>query len=83
MGSDNLGEFDLFRRYREFDLLYEALFKRYPGLYIPPLPPKQNTGHKKELFIDERKYFLDEFLRKIAKTSHLAKSPELQIFLRP
>ena len=40
-GKDSIGEIDIFRRYREFDLFYEALFKRYPGLYIPPLPPKQ------------------------------------------
>ena len=83
MGQDSLGEIDIFRRYREFDLIYEALFKRYPGLYIPPLPPKQNTGKSKSLFVDERQYFLDDFLRKIAKTPHLAKTPELQIFLRP
>ena len=53
-GKDNIGDIDIFRRYREFDLFYESLFKRYPGLYIPPLPPKQQTGNKKELFIDER-----------------------------
>jgi len=58
-------------------LLYEALFKRYPGLYIPPLPPKQNTGTKKDQFIDERQYFLDQFLRKIAKLVFLARTPEL------
>jgi len=64
-------------------LLYEALFKRYPGLYIPPLPPKANTGTKKDLFIDERQHFLGEFLKKICKLSYLARTPELQIFLRP
>jgi len=58
-------------------LLYEALFKRYPGLYIPPIPPKQNSGKSKALFIDERQYFLDEFLKKICKLQYLARTPEL------
>ena len=40
-GKDNLGDIDIMRRYREFDMFRECLFKRYPGLYIPPIPPKQ------------------------------------------
>ena len=39
-GFDSLGEIDIFRRYREFDCFREILFKRYPGLFIPPLPIK-------------------------------------------
>jgi hypothetical protein len=35
------------------------LFTRYPGLYIPAIPPKQANGNKAEFFIEERKYFLD------------------------
>lgn len=82
-GFDSLGDIDIFRRYREFDCFREILFKRYPGLWIPPLPIKQKSGNKKDLFIEERQYFLDQFIRKVASTFYLAKTAELQIFLRP
>ena len=40
-GMDSLGEIDVIRRYREFDIFRDLLFVRYPGIFIPPLPPKQ------------------------------------------
>ena len=40
-GGDNLGEFLIARRFKEFLLFREVLFSRYPGLYIPPMPSKQ------------------------------------------
>ena len=40
VGYDSLGEINVLRRYSEFDLFRSCLFSRYPGLYIPPLPPK-------------------------------------------
>ena len=48
----------MYRRYKEFLLLREMLFSRYPGLVIPPMPPKV-FGNKAEEVISERKYFLD------------------------
>ena len=29
------------RRYKEFNLLRDVLKERFPGLYIPPMPPKK------------------------------------------
>lgn len=40
-GSDYLGEVDCVRRYKEFNYLREVFFTRFPGLYIPALPPKK------------------------------------------
>ena len=40
VGYDSLGEINVLRRYSEFDLFRSCIFSRYPGLYIPPLPPK-------------------------------------------
>mmetsp|Transcript_36915 Transcript_36915/g.56533 ORF Transcript_36915/g.56533 Transcript_36915/m.56533 type:complete len:168 (+) Transcript_36915:352-855(+) len=82
-GSDSLGEIDVCRRYREFHQFRDLLFSRYPGLVIPAIPPKQATGNKEESFVEERKYFLDLFLNNIASISYLARSPEVQLFLRP
>jgi hypothetical protein len=40
-GSDHYGEIEIFRRYKEFDKQRAVFVDRYPGLYIPPLPPKK------------------------------------------
>ena len=39
-GQDSLGEIDVFRRYREFLQFRDLIFERYPGLVVPPVPPK-------------------------------------------
>lgn len=40
-GVDRFGEFEVLRRYKEFDLFREILCNRFPGIYIPPLPKKK------------------------------------------
>lgn len=78
-----MGEVDIFRRYREFLQFKDILFSRYPGLVIPPIPPKKTTNNKEEIFVEERRYFLDQFLQKLCGTPYLASTPEIQVFLRP
>jgi hypothetical protein len=39
-GFDSLGDIDITRRFKEFHLFREVLYQRYPGLFIPPIPPK-------------------------------------------
>jgi hypothetical protein len=34
-----------------------------PGLYIPPISPKEVTGAKEEMTVAERQFFLDKFVR--------------------
>lgn len=82
-GRDNLGDIDVTRRYKEFFMFRETLFSRYPGIFIPPIPPKQVSGNKEENFLEERRYFLDQFLGVICRTYALCKTPEIQVFLRP
>lgn len=62
-GRDNLGPIEIQRRYREFLFLRDMLYSRYPGLMIPPMPGKQMSGNRAEFFVEERKHFLNEFLR--------------------
>jgi len=64
-------------------MIRDMLFARYPGLYIPPIPPKQTTGNKEDIFVEERSYFLDQFLKKLCDTPYLASTPEIQVFFRP
>lgn len=40
-GSDNLGSYDIRRRYNDFFYFRESLAKRWPGIYIPPIPEKK------------------------------------------
>ena len=82
-GRDSLGEIDIARRYREFHMFRDILFSRYPGLVIPAIPPKQATGNTTDIFVEERMYFLDVFLRKLSAMPYLASTPEVQLFLRP
>lgn len=82
-GRDNLGEIDIIRRYSEFLFFRDMLFSRYPGVYIPPVPSKKAQGHKEAIFVDERRHFLDQFMKAICQMKYLASSPEMQIFLRP
>jgi len=83
-GEDSLGAIDIFRRYSEFLQFKDLLFARYPGLYIPPVPPKkQNKSTKDEGFVEERKYFLDQFLHGVCTSGYLASTPETQVFVRP
>jgi hypothetical protein len=82
-GSDSLGEIQITRRYKEFKLLRELLFARYPGLYIPPIPATKIQGNMGETFVEERKYFLNLFLYHLCHQTYLVSSPEMQVFVRP
>jgi hypothetical protein len=77
VGQDSLGPVDILRRFKEFILFREMLFSRYPGLFIPPIPQKQIQGKFAEAFVDERRYFLDQFLKAICHQQYLAGCPEL------
>jgi sorting nexin-1/2 len=39
-GTDAQGAVEVVRRYKEFNHLREVLYLRFPGLYVPPMPPK-------------------------------------------
>ena len=82
-GSDHLGEFEMYRRFREFDTFRKVLYSRFLGLYVPPIPPKKSVGKTEDLIVEERMFFLDRFMRQIADLPYLYESEELQVFLRP
>lgn len=56
---------------------------RFPGLYIPPLPPKTLTGKTEAFTLLERHHFLNLFLKECCEYKYLTVSVELQTFLRP
>ena len=82
-GTDRLGRFEIFRRYSDFSILRELYADRFPGLYVPPLPPKQKFGTSNHEFVDERCFLLNMFIRQMARCPYLVESEEFYIFVRP
>lgn len=82
-GEDKDGKFEGSRRYKDFHSLRQTLVNRWPGVYVPPIPPKQSVGNKKDKFVANRMHFLDLFMKKIAKIPHLVNSDEFSRFSKP
>ena len=61
VGTDSFGRFEVARRYKEFYLLRNRLASRYPGFYVPPIPPKRSTGNTNADFIEARCFYLNMF----------------------
>ena len=82
-GIDDEGIFEGSRRYNDFYALREHLVRNWPGVYIPPIPPKKMTGNKDERFVEDRVIFLDRFMKQISTHQHLTGSDTFKAFTRP
>lgn len=82
-GCDALGDFDGQRRYKDFLALRSSLVQKWPGCYVPPIPPKKAIGNKDLKFIEERRILLQRFLRELGRFDHLLNSEEFKTFARP
>lgn len=51
-------------------------------MFIPCIPPKKPIGNMDKNFIEERRHFLDKFLKELVKIPYLADSVEFKLFLR-
>ena len=86
-GEDTNGSFDVKRRYNDFFELHAQLTKRWPGIIIPNIPAKSkfssitNQG-KDAVFLQERRYYLERFLRKLARFKFVINGEECQLFFR-
>ncbi|KAK1427144.1 hypothetical protein QVD17_15827 [Tagetes erecta] len=72
------------RRYTDFVWLYDRLFAKYKGIFIPPLPEK-NSVEKFRFsaeFIEMRRQALDTFVNRIASHHELQHSEDLRTFLQ-
>ncbi|CAD8139100.1 unnamed protein product [Paramecium pentaurelia] len=81
-GSDKDGQFEVVRRFNEFDCFRTTLQIRWPGCYIPPLPIKKPVGNMDQKFIDERMHYLNLFMMKMATIHHLWYSDECKLFIK-
>ena len=83
IGRDLQGSWEVKRRYNEFFYLQEALAKRWPGIVIPQVPPKKAIGNKDQVFLQERRFYLERFVQKLAHFDFVINSQEFQLFCRP
>lgn len=82
-GRDNEGLWECKRRFNEFYILYETLHKRWPGIILPLCPPKKAVGNKDIIFLQERRFYLERFMRKICVYDFIINSEEFLLFSRP
>ena len=71
----------IYRRFSDFYSLREKLVERWPGLYIPNVPPKLTMGNLEKKVIEMRTRVINDFCHKISKFDFILDSDELQIFL--
>ena len=56
---------------------------RWPGIPIPSIPPKKAIGNKDLKFINERRFYLERFLKKMSGFEFMLESDEFKKFTRP
>lgn len=70
------------RRYSDFLWLYERLHMEKAGAIVPPLPEKQPVGRFDPNFIEDRRMYLERFLRRVSVHPECADAKCLDTFLR-
>jgi len=75
-GRDRDGPFEILRRYNDFFSLRTCLVERWPGCFIPSMPPKKAVGNLTIEFIEKRRIHLEEFCKRIASLPYLYYSEE-------
>jgi len=63
--------------------LYDTLHKRWPGIVLPQCPPKKAMGNKDIIFLQERRFYLERFMRKLSAYDFIVNSEEFLLFSRP
>ena len=81
-GKDDISEYESIRRYKDFFALRGILQTRWPGCYVPAIPPKQATGNHDAIFVEQRRKALELFLKQVADIKHIYESDEFQLFIR-
>jgi hypothetical protein len=71
----------LSRRYNDFHILRSKLIERWPGVYIPNIPPKKAVGNLESKIINYRMKILNKFCTRICKYKYLQTSEEFTTFL--
>ncbi len=81
-GMDSRGAFEVYRRYSDFFSLRKEMLRRWPGIYIPEIPPKKAVGNMNKDFVEKRKQQLSRFVVCISNQENIYYSEEFQLFIR-
>lgn len=71
---------DVVRRFSDFFSLRKKLVERWPGIFIPAIPPKKAVGNLDDDTIETRMRLLNSFCYKLSKSSFLFESEEVKLF---
>ena len=71
----------IIRKLSDFYSLRDKMIKRWPGIYIPSLPPRQTLGRKDKEMIEFQIKILNTFCEKVSRYDFLLNSDELKLFL--
>lgn len=69
-----------YRRYSDFFSLREKLVERWPGVYIPNIPPKKAINNLHAKIVEMRMKLLNKFCLKLSKFLTIFNSEEMKIF---
>ena len=68
------------RRYSDFHALYEKLIQRWPGVYVPRIPPKKITKNTSRKMIKRRMRLLNRFCLNLSNIDYLYSCDETSLF---
>ena len=68
------------RRYSDFFALHEKLLERWPGIYVPNIPPKVAIGNLDADIIAYRIRLLNRFCLELSNFKYLYESEECKLF---
>ena len=80
--QDNSGKYECMRLYSDFILIRKTLCKKWPGVYIPPIPNKPLLSNLSSKFVKTYKKQAERFLDYLSTQSFIYSSQELQMFLK-
>ena len=68
------------RRYSDFNALHEKLLERWPGIFVPNIPPKVVVGNLDADIIAYRIRLLNRFCLDLSNIKYLYESEEVKLF---
>lgn len=74
-------DWNVTRRYSDFEWLREILTKLYPGDFVPPIANKTHTRQFSDAYLGKRLKFLQKFLNHILHSTVLRNDRYFQDFL--
>lgn len=57
--------------------------KRWPGVFFSSIPPKKSFNNKDVKFLNERRFYLEKFWRRLAREEYIIETEEFKTFVRP